>query len=144
MNSIKLKARLEGLVDGGASKGEGADGSVHPIRRVVVTDAEMKGPYRSSGPDLIVCYEAGYRCSWQCARGQIAGDVFCDNNLCWSGDHCVDPDLVPGVLFSNHALTARRPGIVDLAPTVLDALGVQANNPAMQGRSLLAHQEAGT
>ena len=41
-----------------------------------------------------------------------------------SGDHCLDPVLVPGVLFSNLPLAADDPGIEDVAPTVLDLFGV--------------------
>ena len=53
----------------------------------------------------------------------------------WSGDHCVDPKVVPGVLFCNHAIARDEPAIVDLAPTVLRLFGIDA--PAhMDGRAL--------
>ena len=38
------------------------------------------------------------------------GPVFEDNAKAWSGDHCVDPRLVPGVFFCNRTIDARRPG----------------------------------
>jgi len=85
---------------------------------------------------LIVGYNEGYRVSWEAAVGRITLSVIEDNAKAWSGDHCVDPVLVPGVLFANRSIAAANPGIEDLAPTALDLFGVRA--PAwMEGRSLL-------
>ncbi|MEZ4552251.1 MAG: hypothetical protein R2860_17625, partial [Desulfobacterales bacterium] len=42
----------------------------------------------------------------------------------WSGDHCVDSSLVPGVLFCNHKLDGDTPSIMDIAPSVLDNFGI--------------------
>jgi bisphosphoglycerate-independent phosphoglycerate mutase (AlkP superfamily) len=47
-----------------------------------------------------------------------------DNPKPWCGDHCVDPALVPGVLFSSRPIVAENPGIEDLAPTALQLFGV--------------------
>jgi predicted AlkP superfamily phosphohydrolase/phosphomutase len=82
------------------------------------------GPYRDNGPDLIVGYNRGYRASWEGAVGRITGQVITDNEKAWSGDHCIDPRLVPGVLFSTRPITADDPGIMDLAPTILTQFGV--------------------
>ena len=60
-----------------------------------------------NAPDFIIGYNAGYRTSWDCATGMVSGPIFEDNVKAWSGDHCVDPRLVPGVIFANHALDAR-------------------------------------
>jgi len=63
--------------------------------------------------------------------------IFEDNRKAWRGDHCVDPPLVPGVLFSNLKITAADPGIEDMAPTALSLFGVEA--PAwMEGRPVIA------
>jgi arylsulfatase A-like enzyme len=51
--------------------------------------------------------------------------VFFDNTKSWSGDHCVDPRLVPGVIFSTHPVRSDDPGIMDLAPTILTLFGVE-------------------
>jgi hypothetical protein len=59
-----------------------------------------------------------------------------DNLKPWSGDHCVDPVLVPGVLFANRTITAGDPGIEDLAPTALELFGVRPPG-WMDGRSLI-------
>jgi bisphosphoglycerate-independent phosphoglycerate mutase (AlkP superfamily) len=61
--------------------------------------------------------------------------VFTDNLKAWSGDHCVDPNLVPGVLFSNRAILAEDPGIEDMARTALDLFGI-APPPHMEGKAL--------
>jgi predicted AlkP superfamily phosphohydrolase/phosphomutase len=105
------------------------------VRDVVDVSKRYKGPYLDQSPDLIVGYADGYRVSWEAAVGKVAGDVVVDNPKSWSGDHCVDPELVPGVLFSNRKIAAAAPSIVDLAPTVLRLYGVAA--PAhMEGRPL--------
>ncbi len=94
-----------------------------------------EGPYVQNAPDLIIGYNTGYRTSWDCATGVIKGDVFDDNTKAWSGDHCVDPRLVPGVLFSNAKIDADSPEIIDMAPTALKLFGLEP--PAhMEGKAL--------
>ena len=73
--------------------------------------------------------------SWEGATGRLTDAVFCDNTKAWSGDHCVDPNLVPGVLFASRPIRAEDPGIEDLAPTILDAFGVDVPGH-MTGRRL--------
>ena len=62
-------------------------------------------------------------------------EVFSDNTRSWSGDHCVDPRLVPGVFWCNRKIATDEPALIDMAPTVLDLFGV-AIPPYMQGRPL--------
>jgi predicted AlkP superfamily phosphohydrolase/phosphomutase len=96
-----------------------------------------KGPYLGGAPDLIVGYAAGYRASWDAAVGKVTAHVFEDNDKAWSGDHCVDPHLVPGVLFSNRKMIAEDPGIEDMAPTALRLFGIEP--PAwMEGKAVVA------
>jgi len=123
----ELKNSLETLLD--------EDGSSRPIRRIYCPANEMDGPFRSEGPDLVIGYEAGYRCSWEGAKGQVTEKLFADNTHTWSGDHCVDPAVVPGVLFSNYPFKENQPRIVDIAPTILDLFGCKPES-FMQGRSL--------
>jgi predicted AlkP superfamily phosphohydrolase/phosphomutase len=94
------------------------------IRQVYATNKLYRGPYLDAAPDLIVGYNEGYRTSWDAAVGKVTGRVIEDNPKAWSGDHCVDPVLVPGVLFSNHPIDAQDPGIEDMAPTALWLFGV--------------------
>jgi len=125
----ELAEKLSGLVDE-------ATGDV-AIARVLDNAAVNAGPYTDSGPDLVVGYAPGYRASWDGARGRVAGSVFDDNLRPWSGDHCLDPQYVPGVLFCSLPLAAPGARIMDIAPTVLDLFGIEAPS-YMQGRSLLS------
>jgi bisphosphoglycerate-independent phosphoglycerate mutase (AlkP superfamily) len=61
---------------------------------------------------------------------------FEDNVKKWGGDHSIDPCLVPGVLFMNRGFREEKANLMDLAPTILAALGVP-KGPAMEGGSLL-------
>jgi predicted AlkP superfamily phosphohydrolase/phosphomutase len=124
----ELKARLEGLQD------EAGGGTA--IQRVYDKDEVYGGPYKENAPDLIIGYSVGYRASWEGVTGRVSEAVFEDNTKCWSGDHCIDPDAVPGVLFSNLRLGSPSPSIMDLAPTVLELYGL-AKPTYMDGRSLL-------
>jgi len=128
----ELMERLSGLRDG-------ENGGV-AIARVFDTRAVSPGPYADAGPDLVIGYAPGYRASWEAAQGKVSGPVIADNTRRWSGDHCLDPRQVPGVLFCNRRLDASGARIVDIAPTVLALFGIAAPG-YMQGRSLLPVQE---
>ncbi len=129
----ELINNLTGLIDN--ETGETA------IRHVYNSNLIYNGPYMDAAPDLIVGYEPGYRASWSAAVGKVTRTVFEDNDKCWSGDHCVDPSAVPGVLFVNRKLagdtpTATDPGIEDMAPTVLRLFGVEVPR-WMEGHALI-------
>ncbi len=124
----ELKAQLDGFRD--EEKDEVA------INEAFDTDRLYRGPYKGNAPDLLIGYNHGYRISWDCASGVVAGSVFEDNTKAWSGDHIVDPRLVPGVFLANHPIDADDPGIVDLAPTALTLFGLRP--PAhMEGRPVV-------
>jgi predicted AlkP superfamily phosphohydrolase/phosphomutase len=95
------------------------------IRKAWPSDALYRGPYLDAAPDLIIGYADGYRASWDAAVGKVTAAVFEDNRKAWSGDHCIDPHLVPGVLLSNCKIEAEDPGIEDMAPTALHLFGVK-------------------
>ena len=125
----EIVSRLTGLTD--------AERGCSAIRRVYDTHVAYRGPYATNGPDLVIGYERGYRASWENAVGRCDGPVLQDNTRYWSGDHCVDPDLVPGVLFCNRSLVSDRPAsILDLAPTIMELFGVPAPG-YLDGQSLL-------
>jgi len=123
----ELIARISGLRD--------EERSYVGIRELFDTAKLYHGPYLREAPDLLVGFNEGYRTSWDCATGMACGPVFEDNVKAWSGDHIVDPRLVPGVFFCSEKIDAGDPGIVDIAPTVLQLFGLAA--PAhMDGRPL--------
>ena len=103
------------------------------IGKVSLTDPIKK--YVPDAPDFIVGYSEGYRTSWEAAVGKVSAKVIEDNPKAWSGDHAVDPHLVPGVLFCNRKVESVDPGIEDLAPTALSLFGLTP--PAwMDGKAL--------
>jgi len=105
------------------------------IREVFDTAQLYEGPYLENAPELLIGYNAGYRTSWDCATGVVAGPVFEDNVKPWSGDHSVDPRLVPGVFFCNRAIDGQEPALVDIAPTALRLFGIEPPR-YMDGRPL--------
>jgi predicted AlkP superfamily phosphohydrolase/phosphomutase len=113
----ELRSKLDGLVDP-------ASGKVG-ITGMFDCDALYAGPYVDNAPDLIVGYGEGFRASWDSVMGKVTTAIFEDNLKAWSGDHCVDPRLVPGVLFSNRKIAIEKPAIVDVAPTVMKLFGLE-------------------
>jgi len=112
------------------------DRGVEAIQGVVTRDQVYSGAFASESPDMVVNFAGGYRVSWATALGGLPHGHFEDNVKRWGGDHIIDPSLVPGVLFINREFGAHRaPGLIDLAPTILAALGVPKGG-AMEGASL--------
>jgi len=106
------------------------------VRSVSRKEELYRGPYVNDSPDLLVNFHSGFRVSWQSSLGGFANSLFENNNRRWSGDHIIDPDAVPGILFMNRPVVHNHAQIIDLAPTILNYLGV-ADHPAMEGKSLL-------
>jgi predicted AlkP superfamily phosphohydrolase/phosphomutase len=107
------------------------------IRRVDRARDIYSGPYARNGPDLLVGYNRGYRAGWKTILGGISDNVLEDNTNRWSGDHCIDPALVPGVVLSNRKILAASPALTDIAPTILGIFGI-ANDKQMIGHSIFA------
>lgn len=75
-------------------------------------------------PDLIVGYNEGYRASWQTAVGGAPpGEIVQENLEKWSGDHCCDPSLVPGIFLTNEKNLLKKPHVQEICPAILDYLG---------------------
>jgi len=124
----ELKTKLESLRDEKENQ--------NAIRTIYDRDKIPSGPYKDNCPDLIVGYHNGYRVSWDSVTGKVDSHTFQDNIKAWSGDHCIDPEIVPGVLFCNRKIGQKKASIVDIAPTVLKLFGIKP--PAhMDGTSLL-------
>lgn len=146
---LNLKGREEeGIVAAGEARGVEAaivngltclhdpDKNKLAIRSVISREQVYSGPYAHESPDLIVNFADGYRVSWNTALGGIPQGQFEDNLKKWSGDHSIDPELVPGVLFMNRKFAEGRASLIDLAPTILAIFGIQ-KDPPMEGKSLL-------
>jgi predicted AlkP superfamily phosphohydrolase/phosphomutase len=107
------------------------------ITRVDRAREVYQGPYAQQGPDLIVGYNRGYRAGWQTILGNFPADVFENNTNPWSGDHCMDFTLVPGVLLSNRAIDATNPALTDIAPTIFAQFGIPQPG-GMMGHSVFS------
>lgn len=105
------------------------------IKKVYKRDEIYSGNQSSDAPDLVVGFENGYRASWQTAIGGAPAILMEDNLKKWSGDHIVDPSLVPGILLTNFKPGKTEPSLMDIAPTVLSCFGM--SSPDMKGESLL-------
>jgi predicted AlkP superfamily phosphohydrolase/phosphomutase len=112
-----------------------SDGAV-AISRVLPREVVYSGPCVGDAPDLLIDFAQGYRVSWSTSMGGVAETQLQDNTRKWSGDHIVDPELVPGVLFMNRLFRGQGARLIDLAPTILAALGVPKGQ-FMEGKSLL-------
>ena len=75
-------------------------------------------------PDLIVGYAKGTRSSDESALGGLAPEVIVDNRDPWSGDHCMDPAAVPGILLTSRPLGKDAPDLQSLAAAILAVLGI--------------------
>ncbi len=129
----ELAEKLEQLVD--PATGERC------VRRVAIAHEYFDGPYRFDAPDLLMGWEGGYRHSWECAVGQVTEEAFTDNTKSWSGDHCVDPDIVPGVFFCNRSIAEEHPRLVDIPATVMKLFGQEIPG-YMQGKMILPDSSA--
>ncbi|MBI2478307.1 MAG: alkaline phosphatase family protein [Planctomycetia bacterium] len=152
---LSLRVRFsQGIVDSGSEAEQLRDEIVqrlgnltepgngsNAIKKVYQATQVYRGPYKNQAPDLIVGYERGYRVSWESAAGRTTRDVFHANTKAWSGDHCVDPSLVPGVLFCNRPLLTENPRLLDIAPTVLGLFGIAAPEH-MDGKALVLGDRA--
>jgi len=121
-------SKLNGLKD--------EENSDTAINKVFDRDDLPPGPYKENCPDLIVGYNEGYRVSWDSVTGKVNTIVFEDNTKAWSGDHCIDPRIVPGIFFCSQEIKTKTPAIIDIAPTVLELFGLEAPKH-MDGLSLI-------
>ncbi len=128
-----LKDELIGKLNGLRDDEKNEEG----ITEVFDTTKLYGGPYLRNAPDLLIGYNRGYRISWDSASGMVSGPVFEDNTKAWSGDHCVDPRQVPGVLFCNAKIDDDDPSLVDIAPTALELFGVKPPQH-MEGKALFS------
>jgi len=114
-------------------------GNAQVITRIDLASEVYQGPYARSGPDALIGYNRGYRAGWKTILGAFPPDLLEDNTNAWSGDHCMDYTLVPGVLLSNRKIETQDPALTDITPTILAEFGI-AKSKDMMGRSVFARQ----
>jgi predicted AlkP superfamily phosphohydrolase/phosphomutase len=128
--------RVRQAIQTGLAEFPDAEIQLPAVRGVSRREDLYSGSHVGDAPDLLVNFHPGFRVSWQSALGGFANHLIEDNKRRWSGDHIVDPEAVPGILFMNQAARHNQAQIVDLAPTILNYLGVSAPQ-SMEGKSLL-------
>ena len=96
------------------------------VREVFDRNDIYPGLAASEAPDLIIGYEKNYRASWQTTLGGTPSKLVEANNQKWSGDHCIDPSLVPGVLFTSFPLSQEVTGIKHIPELILNLLETRA------------------
>jgi len=96
-----------------------------PVLRAFVAKDVYQGPYVEEAPDIIVGYNHGYRTSWAAPLGRIPKEIVEDNKEKWSGDHCMAPEVVPGILLTNRKIKAKSPALYDLTPTILKIFDIE-------------------
>lgn len=80
----------------------------------------FSGPLLRLGPDLNLGCSAGYRASSETGLGKWDETAIEENHDHWGADHCIDPNVVPGVLFSSQGLKDfPNPSFRDIPPMVV-------------------------
>jgi len=126
----EITQKLRTLTD--SKNGEAVLRSVTPSRDLYV------GEHAGNAPDLVLGYREGYRTSWQTTIGSAPEKLIEDNTKKWSGDHLVDPSIVPGAFLCNRKLAASSPTVYDLAPTILGSFHI-AQPSSMDGKNLFSN-----
>jgi len=106
-----------------------------PITRIDKAEDVYSGDRVRDAPDLVVGYNRGYRAGWATDLGEFTTEILEPNREPWSGDHCIDHTLVPGVLLSNKPIPMQTPALTDIAPTILAEYGI-AKPKNMVGQSV--------
>lgn len=110
-------------------KWEGPSGE-RVVASVATRSEALHGPLAAYGPDLLVGYSPGYRASSQTGMGAWGEDSIEPNEDHWGADHCIDPEAVPGVLFSNRGLDGLgSPSFRDI-PELITGRGLEGSDEA--------------
>lgn len=129
-------SEYRGLVDEIAKKLEDyvdPKTGMHPILHAYKSYEVYHGDYTQSAPDIILGFRRPYRGSDNSALGEVPKEIISVNDSSWSGDHCIAPSEVPGILITNQKITKPAPALIDLGPTILKLFGLPAP-PDMDGK----------
>jgi predicted AlkP superfamily phosphohydrolase/phosphomutase len=105
------------------------------ISNVFKPSEVYSGAWVKNSPDLIIGYNKYYRASWWTAQGATPKGILGDNKTQWTGDHCIDTYVVPGILFTSRRIKKQDPALVDLAPTILKEFDIEPL-PGMVGKAI--------
>jgi predicted AlkP superfamily phosphohydrolase/phosphomutase len=106
------------------------------VTKAYVTQDCYQGPQTEQAPEIVVGYNRGYRTAWSAPLGRITKEVFADNMDRWSGDHCMDPAVCPGIFFASEKIKADAPALYDVTATILSLYGIEKPKE-MIGKNIL-------
>ncbi|MBD3415470.1 MAG: hypothetical protein GF421_13715 [Candidatus Aminicenantes bacterium] len=89
------------------------------VLKAFVADKVYSGNQTTYSPDIILGFNRGYRISWASPLGRIPKKILEDNQDKWSGDHCMAPQVIPGIFLANRKIKKANPALYDLSPTIL-------------------------
>jgi predicted AlkP superfamily phosphohydrolase/phosphomutase len=90
------------------------------IKEVYINNEAINGSLANYGPDLLIGYSPGFRASSTTGLGEWGDSTIEINKDHWSGDHCIDPATVPGVIFSNQDMREfPNPSYLDIPELTL-------------------------
>jgi predicted AlkP superfamily phosphohydrolase/phosphomutase len=95
------------------------------ITKAYVTKDVYQSQQLEQAPDIVIGYNRSYRTAWSAPLGRIDKKVLDDNMDKWSGDHCMDPAVCPGILFTSQKIKAESPALYDLTSTILSLFGAE-------------------
>jgi hypothetical protein len=90
---VQIMRRLPAMIN--------QDNGQHVVAEVFDGDILYPGNANGDAPDLVIGYQPAYRASWQTTLGAVPTQLLEVNARKWSGDHCIIPGAVPGVLFTS-------------------------------------------
>jgi predicted AlkP superfamily phosphohydrolase/phosphomutase len=98
----------------------------HPVLGHVYLRDETytDGGYREIGPDAVLGYTKGTRGSNPSNLGVVGPRILTDNDGPWSGDHGMDPPVVPGILATSRPLKRPAANLRELRSSVLAEFGI--------------------
>jgi predicted AlkP superfamily phosphohydrolase/phosphomutase len=102
-----------------------ATGELVVVNAYIAEDAYKYDDQLEIGPDMILGWSKGMRCSDASSIGKIPREVFEDNTRIWSGSHLMDPSVVPGILLTSRPLKKPAPRLENLAAAVLAEFGIE-------------------
>jgi predicted AlkP superfamily phosphohydrolase/phosphomutase len=89
------------------------------VTQPLVREDIYSGAQLQNAPDILVGYGPDYRASWATTSGEVPNILLEPNINEWSGDHCVDSRLVPGVLLANIPIRKKNADLRDLTAAIV-------------------------
>lgn len=92
------------------------------VQKAYLNDKTFDGHLSQYGPDLVIGWSSGFRASQKTGLGEWSEGDIEPNRDHWGADHCIDPQNVPGVIFTNHDLgNYPHPSYRDIPAITIDA-----------------------